>query len=431
VGGEIMIAGIIQARMGSTRLPGKVMKFIFGKPVLWHVVSRVSQSIFIDKIIVATTTEPEDDIIEQFCCNEKIPVFRGSKNDVLDRYYQCARQFKADDIVRITADCPLHDSGVIDHVIREYHEGAYDYVTNTFEYTYPDGLDVEIFSFSALENAWKNATLESEREHVTPYIRKNSAIKKKNVTSLTRYPSYRLTLDTPEDYKFITLIFEGLGRSYFSLDDVVAYLEKHPALLMINQHIGLNEGYLKSLIQDAKKTILRTDRLYLRHLIPEDASDRYLQWLNDPDVNKYLETKNASIDELKRYISEKLASHECIFFGIFLKEGDQHIGNVKLEPVDFSKNEATIGILIGDYMWWGKGICTEVINAVVDYAFSEMTLNSLTLGVISENTAAITCYKNAGFITEKTEKLDGVNANGERYKLIMSIHNNRKKSGGQ
>lgn len=424
-----MIAGIIQARMGSTRLPGKVMKSILGKPVLWHVVSRVSQSDLIDKIIVATTTEPEDDIIEKFCCYEQIPVFRGSNHDVLDRYYQCARQFMADDIVRITADCPLHDAKVIDRVIREYNEGAYDYVTNTFEYTYPDGLDVEIFSFSALEDAWKNATLESEREHVTPFLRKNSTIKTKNVTSLIRYPLYRLTLDTPEDYKFITVIFEGLGRSFFSLDEVVSYLEKHTDLLTINQHIGLNEGYMKSLVQDAKKTILRTDRLYLRHLMPDDASDRYLQWLNDPEVNKYLEIKNASIDELKRYISEKLASYECIFFGIFLKEGDQHIGNVKLEPVDFSKNEATIGILIGDYMWWGKGICTEVINAVVDYAFSEMKLNSLTLGVISENTPAIKCYKTVGFITEKTEKLDGVDAKGERYKLIMRIHNNGKKSG--
>jgi spore coat polysaccharide biosynthesis protein SpsF len=239
-----MIAAIIQARMGSTRLPGKVMKNIRGKPVLWHVVLRVSQSACIDKIIVATTTEPDDDIIKEFCDAEKIPVFRGSKNDVLDRYYQCALQFKADVIVRITADCPLHDAKVIDRVIHEYTRGGYDYVTNTFEYTYPDGLDVEVFSINVLESAWKNANLDSEREHVTPYIRNNLTTKSKNVTAVTKYPLYRLTLDTPEDYIFITKIFESLDNYSFGLDDVIAYLKNRPDQLLACQELSDTKGIL-------------------------------------------------------------------------------------------------------------------------------------------------------------------------------------------
>lgn len=177
--------------------------------------------------------------------------------------------------------------------------------------------------------------------------------------------------------------------------------------------------------------MLQTNRLYLRPLTPDDASDRYIQWLNDPVVNRYLETKSSSTDELRRYISDKQANPTCIFFGIFLKEDNRHIGNIKLDPVDLLKNEATIGILIGDRIWWGKGICTEVINEVVRFAFSEIYLKTLVLGVLSENTAAISCYKKAGFTIETTEKYKGVNANGKQYTFIMRLHNKENKTGEQ
>lgn len=418
-----MIAAIIQARMESTRLPGKVMMDICGKPVLWHVVSRVSQSACIDKIIVATSTEHYDNVIKDFCDTEKIPVFRGSKNDVLDRYYQCALQFKTDVIVRITADCPLHDANVIDRVIHEFNKGGYDYVTNTIEYTYPDGLDVEVFSINVLESAWKNANLDSEREHVTPYISNNPTTKSKNVAAVTKYPLYRLTLDTPEDYNFIIKIFEGLNNYSFGLDDVVAYLKNNPDLLKINQHIGRNEGYLKSLVQDAKKTILQTNRIFLRELTPEDATDCYCQWLNDPVVNRFMETKSAHINEIKKFISEKQVSPECVLFGIFLKKNKQHIGNIKIEPIEFNRWEAVIGILIGDKQIWGKGICSEAIRAVVKYAFSVMNLHKISLGVISENIAAINCYKKAGFIIEEVTPYTGVNSASFQNSVLMSIYN--------
>lgn len=178
--GEIdMLAAIIQARMGSTRLPKKVMLNILEKPILWHVINRVSKASLIDKLIVATTTNNEDDAIVEFCKNNGILFFRGSENDVLDRYYQCAKEYNITDIARITADCPLHDPNVIDMIIKEYMGNDYDYVSNSIEYTFPDGLDVEIFSFDALKIAWENAKLFSEREHVTPYMRKCKEFKKR------------------------------------------------------------------------------------------------------------------------------------------------------------------------------------------------------------------------------------------------------------
>jgi len=245
-----MPTAIIQARMGSTRLPRKVMLNILGKPVLWHVVNRVSKARLIDGLIVATTVKLEDDIIAEFCKSNGVLVFRGSENDVLDRYYQCAKEYNIKDIVRITADCPLHDPNVIDMVIKEYLGGDCDYACNTIKYTFPDGFDVEIFSFTALEDAWKNAKLTSEREHVTPYIRKNEKFRKKNVFSNKKYPLYRCSLDHPEDYEFIKRIYEGIGKEMFYIDDVINYLRKQQELLKINQHIEINEGYLKSLKED-------------------------------------------------------------------------------------------------------------------------------------------------------------------------------------
>lgn len=247
---EIDIAVIIQARMGSTRLPGKVLKLIYGQPVLWHVINRVKKSKYISKIVVATTDGKEDNEIYEYCIKNGFDVFRGSSEDVLDRYYQCSKKFKCKSIVRITADCPLHDANVIDKVIETYLRGDYDYVSNTFKYTYPDGLDTEVFSFNVLEETWKNAKLASEREHVTPYMKSNGLYKKSNVTSDKEYPIYRLTLDYDEDYEFIRKIYEGIGKLDFRLDDVIKFLNKNPELLKLNENYKINEGYIKSLNED-------------------------------------------------------------------------------------------------------------------------------------------------------------------------------------
>lgn len=243
------ITVIIQARMGSSRLPGKVLKTIKDKTILGYVIDSVSKSNYIDNIVIATTDNDDDYAIVEYCEENNLNVFRGSENDVLDRYYQCAKKNKAKNIVRITADCPLHDYKVIDKVIEEFINSDYDYVTNTFEYTYPDGMDVEIFTFEALENAWKNSKLLSEREHVTPYIR-NNKFKVKNVYSDKENPIYRLTLDEPEDFVFIESIINGIGRDDFNLEDIIEFLENKPELLEINNSFGINEGYEKSLKED-------------------------------------------------------------------------------------------------------------------------------------------------------------------------------------
>jgi spore coat polysaccharide biosynthesis protein SpsF (cytidylyltransferase family) len=416
-----MIAAIIQARMNSTRLPGKVMKPLLGQPVLYHVFMRIADSKCLEEIVVATTTDSSDDCINEFCDKEGIPVFRGSENDVLDRYYQCALHYKADTIVRITADCPLHDATIIDKAIKEYLEGGYDYVTNTLKYTYPDGMDVEVFSFKVLERAWKNARLESEREHVTPYIRTDPRTRSKNIVASKVYPPCRLTLDTPEDYLFITLIFEGMNRYCFSLEETIAYLKKNQELLTINQHIGMNEGYLKSLIQDAKKHILTTDRILLRELNSGDVTEQYCQWLNDPEVNQFLETKGSTILGIQTFIAEKNNRPDCILWGIFIKETNKHIGNIKLEPINFTTKEAEIGIMIGERSVWGKGYCQESVRLVTKYAFSTMGLTKIKLGVIVENVNAINCYKKSGFVIEKTKPYTGINRDKYKNSFSMSI----------
>ncbi len=244
---------IIQARVGSTRLPGKILKKIEGKTVLEHVVNRVKAAKNINDIVVATTVKKEDLQIVKLCAKLGISVFCGSEDDVLDRYYQAARLFKADHIVRITSDCPLIDPQVIDKVIELYLKEKADYATNTVPETFPDGLDTEVFSFKTLKISWKNAKLFSEREHVTPYIRNNPKIFRiVNFKCETNLADKRWTIDEPEDFEFIKIIYENLypKDSLFGMDKILHFLKKHPEVERINKNIIRNEGYLKSLKED-------------------------------------------------------------------------------------------------------------------------------------------------------------------------------------
>ena len=241
---------IVQARMGATRLPGKVLMDVAGKPVLWHVVDRVSLARSLDGLVVATSDRPADTVVEEYCRGIGVDVFRGSEDDVLDRFYRCAKEHNAGHIVRVTADCPLHDPAVIDYVVGAYRQGGCDYATNAIEYTFPEGFDTEVFSMAALEKAWKEARLPSEREHVTPYIRKHCRVR--SVAAPKPYPVYRCSLDRPEDLEFVRRVFAGIGRERFGVDDVVTFLQSHPDVLAINQGAIINEGYLKSLKEDEK-----------------------------------------------------------------------------------------------------------------------------------------------------------------------------------
>jgi glutamate-1-semialdehyde 2,1-aminomutase/spore coat polysaccharide biosynthesis protein SpsF len=248
------VVAIIQARMGATRLPGKVLAEILGQPMLWHVVNRVRMARLVDKIVVATSDKPEDDVIVEFCVENGIECFRGSETDVLDRFYQAARRLGADAVVRITADCPLIDPKTVDRVVSVYLEGEYDYVTNTIRYTYPDGLDVEVFSFAVLEQAWKEAHLAAEREHVTPYIRTSGKFRVFNVENEVNIAkrNLRWTVDEPADLEFIRTVYARLGadKQAFGVSDVLELLDKEPDLTKINASITRNEGYYKSLASE-------------------------------------------------------------------------------------------------------------------------------------------------------------------------------------
>ncbi len=246
------IIAIIQARLGSTRLPGKVLLDLEGRTVLEQVIERVKSSRFINEVIVATTINKEDLEIVKLCASLGISLYCGSVDDVLDRYYQAARLFKADHIVRITSDCPMIDPKIIDDVITLHLRENADYTSNTLKETYPDGQDTEIFTFNALKEAWKNANLASEREHVTPYIRKNPAFKLLNLESKINLSKKRWTLDNPEDYEFIKIIYENLyyKKPLFNMDDILDFIAENPEIEKINQSIIRNKGYLKSLKED-------------------------------------------------------------------------------------------------------------------------------------------------------------------------------------
>jgi spore coat polysaccharide biosynthesis protein SpsF len=205
------VVAIIQARMGSTRLPGKILKPLAGRPVLWHVVDRLRHADSLDGIGVATTSEPADEVVESFCEANEIPCFRGSENDVLDRYYRAAKLWEADPVVRITADCPVIDPEIVDEVVSRYVAGSFDVYGLAGEF--PDGLDVTVFRFSALERAAKAATLPSEREHVGPYMLSHPELfRLGEYRPFRNLGHHRWTLDEAADLRFLELVFEKLYR---------------------------------------------------------------------------------------------------------------------------------------------------------------------------------------------------------------------------
>lgn len=236
---------IIQARMGSTRLPGKVMKPLAGRTVLSHVIERVKACPEVDEMVVATTTFPEDDVVVAEAVGCGVKVHRGSKNDVLSRYYGAAEEAKADVVIRVTSDCPLFDPLVLSRMISIFqseYAGAdtIDYLSNSLKRTFPLGLDAEIFTFSALQRAHEGATKDYEREHVTPYIYQHPEIfRLKNFASDKDLSFYRWTLDTAEDYELLSIIYDqlGQGKGIFATDEVLELFGKRPELIQINAHV--------------------------------------------------------------------------------------------------------------------------------------------------------------------------------------------------
>ena len=239
--------------MGSTRFPGKVMvELNDNHNVLDYVINQLRFSKSIKNLIIATTFLEEDDIIVEYAKKNNLEYFRGEPLDVLDRYYQCAKKFSLETIVRMTSDSPFLDPLIVDKTVNKFQEDDFDFVSNNLIRTFPIGIDTEVFSFKTLEQAWKEAKLPSEREHVTPFIKKNKEVFKiYNLENNQKIPIYRLTIDRNEDLEFLRAIATNITKQPILLEDVYQlFLQKPEILNLYNDSMNPIEGYNKSLKDD-------------------------------------------------------------------------------------------------------------------------------------------------------------------------------------
>ena len=250
-----MIVAVLQARASSSRLPGKVLKPLLGRPMLARQLERVARSARIDKLLLATSDHASDQPVADLAREAGVAAFRGSLDDVLDRFYQAVLPHRPDHVVRLTGDCPLSDPSLIDDIVAAHLEGGYDYTSNALEPTYPDGLDVEVFRFKCLEEAWREAQLPSQREHVTPFINRQPS--RYNIFHYKGEPdlsALRWTVDEPADFELVRTVYETLFPSNprFPTRDILELLEKRPELKDMNTLHRRNEGYVKSVEAEKK-----------------------------------------------------------------------------------------------------------------------------------------------------------------------------------
>jgi len=250
------VYGFLQARSSSTRLPNKVLRPILNRAMIIHELERVSKSRLIDELILLTSSDKSDDELAYVVKSSGFRVYRGDLDDVLGRFFYCAQELGLEDndiIVRLTGDCPLHDSNIIDSLIGDFKDSDCDYMANCVEpILYPDGLDAEVFYFWTLKEAFLKAKKLSQREHVTPYIRDSGEFKVCGQIADIIHPDWRLTVDEEEDFLLIEKIFNHFNTTHFSFDEIVKYLEANPDILEINKTFKRNEGYEKSLQNDGE-----------------------------------------------------------------------------------------------------------------------------------------------------------------------------------
>ncbi len=246
-----MILCIVQARSSSTRLPGKVLKPLLGQPMILRELERLRRSARIDKIVLATSRDKSDTELARIVAESGVEVYCGSLDDVLDRYYQCARKYQPEHVVRITGDCPVIDWRIVDAVIDKHLTEGNDYTSTSEEY--PDGLDTEVVRFSALEQAWEDARMASEREHVTLYIRNHAEkFKCEQKECEQKLNHLRWTVDESQDFELIRQVYEELYPIHadFTMQEILQLMERRPEMSAVNQDIRRNEGLLKSLRED-------------------------------------------------------------------------------------------------------------------------------------------------------------------------------------
>ncbi len=250
------ITGIIQARTSSKRLPNKVLLPVLERPMILHQIDRVKRSKMLDQIILATSLHHTDNALFDILNQNGVNTFRGSLDNVLERFYECAKKFDSDVIVRLTGDCPLSDPDLIDELIKFFLDSNFSYIGNTIDsdkLTVPDGFDIEIFSFSILEKAYQEAKLPSEKEHVTPWMRSEySSFNWTHFEHKRKRKYYRLSVDHMKDFLLIKAIIENFSNksTNYSIDEVIEFCDNNPNLSLSNISIPRNEGYKKSLINE-------------------------------------------------------------------------------------------------------------------------------------------------------------------------------------
>jgi spore coat polysaccharide biosynthesis protein SpsF len=249
---DMTIGCIVQARMGSTRLPGKVlMEVIEGKPVLYYVINQLKYCKSFEKLIIATTTLPEDDKIVQFCTDNNVNYFRGDSKNVLERHYRCAEKFSLSTIIRMPSDKPLLDPEVVDKVVETFNTNYYDYVTNFLPPTFPSGTEVEVVSFGSLKKSWEKAILPSEKEHVTEYIYNHrDDFRIFNVVNSENLSNFRWAVDRIEDLRLVREIVSRMPKSPILIKDILELFINEPSLVEINKQVDGNEGNIKSKKED-------------------------------------------------------------------------------------------------------------------------------------------------------------------------------------
>jgi len=380
---NLKVVAIIQARMGSTRLPGKVLMDIVGKPMAWRVVERVKYSKYIDEVVLAIPDTKENDVLVTFAEENDIIYVRGSENDVLSRYYKTAEERDADVVVRITADCPLIDPKIIDDVIQSHIKRKSGYASNVISRTFPRGLDVEVFNFQLLEEVNGLAEKARHREHVTLYMLENPLLSNpSSVTSLfkSKADSFRLTVDTKEDLELIQKIYEHFGETDFSTHDLFRFLDKNPDLVQINSHIKQKE--FVNLRKAEEKDIEFLFKLRNEKYVYENSRvarkvgrDEHNNWSGP--VIKGKTNKELFIIEYER----------------------ERVGQLRL---DYSKNEAEVSISIRAE-FHGKGVGTRALLIAMVDTRNKHKVKVLSAEVNKNNPASQRLFEKVGFHLEGQE----------------------------
>lgn len=394
---KIKTAVIIQARMTSTRLPGKVLMEIEGKSMLWHVVERLKFCRTISDIILAIPDSKENNALEGFAKSNDIKYFRGSEEDVLSRYYETAKKFKCDVVARITSDCPVIDPETADLVINEHLNSDYDYTSNTLERTFPRGLDVEVFNFKALERAYKDAKEAHQREHVTPYIYEHPEIfrlQSVRAEGIFKRPELRLTVDTKEDMALIKEIYKYLYNpdEIFGAGKIIELFSKKPELAEINADVR----------QKKNKTTGNDNGISLRKA---DFSDMefLFKLRNQPGVCK------KSINDRPVLREEHIKWLKSVISGengneVFIIESSRiPVGRASFKEDNLG--QAKISISISEE-FREKHFGTKALNLLMEEIKKKGTVKTLIANIKPKNEASIGLFEKLGFKLEEENKED-------------------------